>query len=81
MMPMEVLKLGLKLHMAAEIFNFTISGIVLICETTSLLVRKCHDFHGSKSEKYFVQRFCASSKSTSFPLLYPEGAMFPSIFG
>ena len=27
-----------------------------------------------------MQRFCASTGGTSFPLLYPESAMFPSIF-
>ena len=56
--------------------EFTISGSGVLCETTYLLVRKLHEFHGSKSEKYFVQRFCASTKGTSFPLLYPECAMF-----
>ena len=60
--------------------EFTISGSGLLCETISLLVRKRYEFHGSKSEKYFVQRFCASTKGTSSPLLYPEGAIFPSIF-
>ena len=45
----------------------------------SLLVIKRHKFHGSKSEKYLFQRFWASTKCTPFPLLYPEGAMFPSI--
>ena len=60
--------------------EFTISGSGLLCETTSILVRKRHEIHGSKTEKYFVQRFCASTKGTSFPLLYPESAMFPSIF-
>ena len=61
--------------------KFTISGRGLLFETTYLLVRKRHEFHGSKSEKYLVQIFCASTKGTSFTLLYPEGAMFPSIFG
>ena len=50
--------------------EFTISGSGLICETTYLLVRKRHEFHGYKSEKYFVQRFGAYTKFTSFPLLY-----------
>ena len=58
---------------------FTIWGSGLLCEITSLLVRKRHEFHGSKSEKYSVQRFCASTKGTSFTLIYPEGAMFYSI--
>ena len=58
--------------------EFTISARGLLCETTSLLFRKRHEFHGSKSEKYFVQRFYASTKGTSFPLPYPEGDMFPS---
>ena len=60
--------------------EFTISGSGLLCETTSLLVIKLHEFHGSKSENYFVQSLCASTKGTSFPLLYSEGAIFPSIF-
>ena len=30
--------------------------------------------------KYLVQRLCASTKGTLFPLLYPEVDMFPSIF-
>ena len=58
----------------------TISGSGIICETTHLLVRKRHKFNISKSEKYTVQRFYASTKCNSFPLLYHEGAMFPSIF-
>ena len=60
--------------------EFTISGSDLLSETTYLLVRKRHEFHGSKSEKYFVQSFYASTKGTLFPLLHSEGAMFPSIF-
>lgn len=60
--------------------EFTISGSGLLCETTSLLTRKRHEIHGSRSEKFFVQRFCSSTKGTCFPLLYPESAMFPSIF-
>ena len=39
--------------------EFIISESGLLCETTFLLVRKRHEFHGSKSEKYFVQRFYA----------------------
>ena len=31
--------------------EFTISGSGLPCETTYSLVRKRHEFHGSKSEK------------------------------
>jgi len=60
--------------------EFTISGSGLMCECATTLTRKRHDIHGSKTEKYFVQRFCASISGTSFPLLYPESAMFPSIF-
>ena len=60
--------------------EFVISGSGLLCETTSILVRKRHEIYGSKTEKYFVQHFCASTKGASFPLLYPESAMFPSIF-
>ena len=60
--------------------EFTISGSGLLCECTTALTRKRHDIHGSKIEKFFVQRFCASTKGTSFPLLYPESAMFTSIF-
>ena len=60
--------------------EFTILGSGLLFETFYLLVRKRHEFHGSKSEKYFVHHFCASTKGTLFPLLYPEGAMFPSIY-
>ena len=57
-----------------------ISGSGLLCETTSILTRKLHDMHGSRVEKNFVQRFCASTNGTLFPLMYPESAMFPSIF-
>ena len=60
--------------------KFTISGSGLLCENTYLLVIKRHEYHGSNSEKYFVQIFCDSTKGTSFPLIYPEGSMFPSIF-
>ena len=58
-------------------FTSLLSGILF--GTTSLLVIKLHEFHGSKSEKYFVQRLCASTKGTSSPLLYPEDAIFTSI--
>ena len=44
------------------------------------MVTKRHEFHESKSEKYFVKHFCASTKRTSFPLLHPEGAIFPLSF-
>ena len=60
--------------------EFTISGSGRLCETTSLLVRTRHEFHGSKSENNVFQHFCDSTKGTSFPFLYSEGAMFPSIF-
>ena len=60
--------------------EFIITGSGLLCETTSILTRQRHDIQGTKSEKHFVQRFCATTKGTSFPLLYPESAMFPSIF-
>ena len=59
--------------------EFTILGNGLLCETTSLLVRKRHEFHGSKAEKYLFHRFCASIKGTSFPLISYEGAIFPSL--
>ena len=60
--------------------EFIISWSVILCKTVSLLDRKLHEFHRSKSEKYSIQRFCAWTKGTLFPLIYPEGAMFPSIF-
>ena len=60
--------------------EFVISGSGILCRTTSILVRKRHEIHGSKTEQYFVQRFCGSTKGASFSLLYPEFAMFPSIF-
>ena len=58
--------------------EFNISGSGILFETKYLLVRKRHEFHRSKSEKCFVQRFCASTKGNSFSLLYTECAMFPS---
>ena len=81
MPPMKISRLELKLHTVVKQNELTISGSVLLCENASLLLRKRYGFHGSKSEKYFVQSSCASTKGTSFSLLYTEGAMFPSIFG
>ena len=81
MLPMKFCEIGSKTTYSGQNNEFNISGIGIFCETTSFLVIKSHEFHRSKSEKHFFQRFCASTKGTSFLLLYPEGAMFPSIFG
>ena len=59
-----------------RIYEFTISRSGILCETTYLLVRKRHEFHGSNPEKYFLQCLFASNKGTSFTLLYPKGTMF-----
>ena len=59
-----------------QINKFTISGIILLNGTKSLLVRKRHEFHGFKSEIFLFQHFCASTKVTSFLLLYTKGAIF-----
>ena len=48
---MKILKLELKLNIVEKKNEFTISGSDLLSEITYLLVRKRHEFHGSKSEK------------------------------
>ena len=60
--------------------DFTISVSGLICKTMEILVGKRCGFHRSMSEKYSVQCFCALTKGTSFSLIYPESAMFLSVF-
>ena len=60
--------------------EFWIRGSGFLSETTSILTRKRHDIHGSKSEKHFVQRLCSTTSQTSLPLIYPESTMYPSSF-
>ena len=72
MPPMRSSKLEMKLHMVAK--------------TTSLLyqeviIRKSRDFHGFKSEKYFVHYFCDSTKVTLFNLFILKVLCFLKSFG
>ena len=78
--PQLIILPGAESSYGGQNIECTLSGSGLIFETAYLLVRKRHEFHGSKSGKYFVQNFCDSTKGTTFSLIYPEGAMFPSIF-
>lgn len=45
-----------------------------------LLVRQNQKLRASRAQLNFLQRIIATTDSTSIPLLYPEGSIFPSIF-
>ena len=60
--------------------DVTVSGSTLMNQYGSLLTRKKHQIKGSRKQKYFIQKFCATTKGTSVPLVYSEAMLFPSIF-
>jgi len=60
--------------------NFSINGSCILNQCASALSRKKHEIRSSKKEQYMLQKFCATNKNTSVPLLWPESCMFPSIF-
>lgn len=60
--------------------EFRIGGSGLLIEATNLLTRKNYNVGGTRQDKFFVQRFCATTRNTSVPLLWPEATMFPGIF-
>lgn len=57
-----------------------ISGSGLLSECTTILTRKRFEIHGSKREKCFVQRCCATTSGSSSSLLYFESASHSGIF-
>ena len=60
--------------------DVTASGSTIMNQCGSLLTRKKHQIKGSRKQKYFIQKLCATTKGTSVPLVYPEAMLFPSIF-
>ena len=57
-----------------------INGHVIQNQCGSSLSRKNVPLYGLKSQQNFLQRLCSTSPGNSVPLLYPEGALMPSIF-
>ena len=77
MLPIEKFEVWAETAYGCRNNKFTILGSGILCETAKFIGQKIHKFHGSKSERYFVKCFCASTKGNSFLLCYPESAMFP----
>ena len=59
--------------------NIRISGHVILNQVGTLLTRKKYQIKGSSRHRFFLQRLCATAPGSSIPLMYPEGALFPSI--
>ena len=59
--------------------NIRISGHVILNQVGTLLTRKKYQLKGSSRHRFFLQRLCATAPGSSIPLMYPEGALFPSI--
>ena len=57
-----------------------ISRHVILNQCGSVLSRREHTISGSRRQKYFLQRLASSIYGKSMPLIYPEAALFPSIF-
>lgn len=57
-----------------------VSGHVIMNQCGCLLSRKEKDIIYYKYQKQFFQRIESVSNDRTFPLLYPESMVFPSIF-
>ena len=62
----ENFEVGAKTIYGGQDNEFNISGSGLLCETTYLLDRKCHEFHGSKSEKTLYSVSVLQQKALHF---------------
>ena len=59
--------------------NIKISGHVMLNQCGTLLTRKRHQIKPSSRHKFFLHKAVATCPSTTVPLMYPEGVLFPSI--
>jgi hypothetical protein len=59
--------------------NYQVPCHIVLNQCGTLLVRRQHELRGSKKQQFFLQKLVSTS-STTIPLLYPEGMLFPSIF-
>ena len=57
-----------------------ISVHTLLNQCASLLVRNNHKLIGYNTQKHLMQHVCATTIGESVPLLFMDGALFPSIF-
>jgi hypothetical protein len=57
-----------------------ISGHVMMNQVSNCTSRFGRVLSGRAREKFFVQSFVSTTPNKAVPLIYPEGAMFPSIF-
>ena len=57
-----------------------INGRVIQNQCGSSLSCKNLPLFGLRSQQNFLQRLCSTTPGNSVPLLYPEGALMPSIF-
>ena len=77
---------GIEAMIVDEVTNYSrkqghyISGHVILNQCGSVLSRREHTISGSRRQKYFLQRLASSIYGKSMPLIYPEAALFPSIF-
>ena len=66
-------------HAAYGESNYQVPCHIVLNQCGTLLVRDRHELRGGKKEQFFLQKLVSSS-TTTIPLLYPEGMLFPSIF-
>ncbi len=66
-------------HASYRESNYQVTCHIVLNQCGTLLVRKGNELKGSKRQQFFLQKLVSSS-STTIPLLYPEGMLFPSIF-
>jgi hypothetical protein len=60
--------------------NETLGLHVIMNNVGSLLRRKTTKFNTGQYQKYFLQKMISRTPLTCYPLIYPEGKLFPSIF-
>lgn len=57
-----------------------IPGHVILNGCGTLLVRRHHKLNGNLLQQNFLQKLAATTDNVTIPLMYLEGALFPSIF-
>ena len=64
---------------AGSFGNIRVSGHVILNQCGTLLTRKKHQIKQSSRHQFFLYKSVATCRSTTIPLMYPEGVLFPSI--
>ena len=71
------------LHIRANITGESIHeipGHVLLNGCGTLLVRRSQRLNGNRTQQNFVQKLAATTEGVTIPVMFMEGALFPSIF-